>query len=360
MKKRLKTLFPISLKDCLIFLAAMGIASVICELLRRITTSDVHVPLIFVLTVLVISFLTNGYFFGTLAAVTSVFAVNWAFTFPYRKLDFTVYGYPLTFITMLAVGIATSTLATGLKVQDKLRLETEREKMRANLLRSVSHDLRTPLTAIGGNISAVLDSSGTLTESENKRLLENAKDDVEWLCTMVENLLSITRISADPSNGITKRDELIEEIFSETVSKFTAHNEGVKVNISCPADPIFIKADAILIEQVLLNLMDNSVKHGMKTRNIYLDARVDGNNAVISVTDDGCGLDEKIIPELFTLSSRLPTDYADGSRFMGIGLAVCSTIVKAHEGTITARNGKNGGAVFEFTIPLGESEIYAG
>ena len=161
---------------------------------------------------------TDGYFYGFLAAFVSVVFVNFAFTFPYLKLDFTIYGYPLTFMTMLAVGFATSTLTARLKAQEKLHMESEREKMRANLLRAISHDLRTPLTAISGSISTVLEGDEVLTKQQKNELLLDAKKDAEWLCRMVENLLSITRMNGADMGGITKNDEILEEVLSEAVA----------------------------------------------------------------------------------------------------------------------------------------------
>lgn len=351
MKEKIRKYFPLSIKDAFIFIVTMCAASALCEALRKITTSDVHVPLIFVLVVLIVSFLTDGYFFGTLAAITSVFAVNWAFTYPYRKLDFSIYGYPLTFITMLAVGMATSTLATRLKEQEKLRAETDREKMRANLLRSVSHDLRTPLTAIDGNISAVLENSDRLTDGEKRQLLENAKADAEWLYTMVENLLSVTKINTDRSAEITKKSELIEEILSESANRFKSHNENISVNIRCPEDAVFVKCDAMLIEQVLLNLMDNSVKHGKDTSVILLEARSEGDTAFISVEDDGGGIEKNILQRIS--DDSLQSFASDSNRFMGIGLMVCRTVVEAHGGRLTAEN-TDKGAKFTFTLPMEE------
>ena len=196
-------------KGWLIFVLTLGAASLICALLQHITSSDVHVPMIFVLAVLIVSLSTDGYFYGLLAAIVSVIGVNYAFTYPYMKLDFSVYGYPLTFMTMLAVGFACSTLASHLRMQEQLRLETEREHMRANLLRALSHDLRTPLTSISGSITTVLDEDEALSPDMKRELLAGAKRDAEWLCRMVENLLSVTRISGENSSLI-KRDELKE------------------------------------------------------------------------------------------------------------------------------------------------------
>jgi two-component system sensor histidine kinase KdpD len=192
-------------KGWLIFVLTLGAASLICALLQRITSSDVHVPMIFVLAVLIVSLSTDGYFYGLLAAIVSVIGVNYAFTYPYMKLDFSVYGYPLTFMTMLAVGFACSTLASHLRMQEQLRLETEREHMWANLLRALSHDLRTPLTSISGSITTVLDADEALSPDMKRELLAGAKRDAEWLCRMVENIRrKIEKNPAEPQYIFTE------------------------------------------------------------------------------------------------------------------------------------------------------------
>ena len=328
---KLKEYFPLSWKGWIVFLLGMAAGSVICRLLQAVSTSDVHVPMIFVLMVLIISMLTDGYFYGTLAAVASVFAVNWAFTYPYMKLDFSVYGYPLTFITMLAVGVASSALASRLKEQQKLRLEAEREKTRANLLRSVSHDLRTPLTAISGSV------------------LTNARDDAQWLYRMVENLLSITRISG--TDTITKTDEVLEEVLSEAVLSFKKRNPDIQVSVSVPDDIIILPMDPMLIEQVVLNIMDNSVVHGVTTNHIFISAEDRGDYVLIRIADNGKGIERKILKRLFDGTLQFDGENgSDSNRFMGIGLQVCKTIVDAHGGVISAQNLPHGGAEFSFTI----------
>ena len=356
-RKKLKDLFPFSWKGWLIFFLGMAAGSAICRLLQAVSTSDVHVPMIFVLMVLIISMLTDGYFYGILAAVASVFAVNWAFTYPYMKLDFSVYGYPLTFITMLAVGIASSALASRLKEHQKLRLEAEREKTRANLLRSVSHDLRTPLTSISGSVAAVLEDSGTLTEDARRELLENARDDAQWLSRMVENLLSITRMSG--AGEIAKTDEVLEEVLGGAVQNFKKRNPEIQVSVSVPDNILFVPMDAMLIEQVVLNLMDNSVQHGKTTDTISVTVKDDGDFAVVSVADNGSGISQRILPHLFDGTLQFSSSNgSDSNRFMGIGLAVCKTIVEAHGGTITAGNLPSGGAEFCFTLRKSERKDY--
>ena len=342
-----------SFKGWLIFFATLGVASAICAMLMRTTTSDVHVPLIFVLAVLIISLSTDGYFYGFLAAFVSVIFVNYAFTYPYLKIDFTIYGYPLTFMTMLAVGFATSTLTARLKAQEKLRLEAEREKMRANLLRAISHDLRTPLTAISGSISTVLEGDDVLTPQQKNELLIDAKQDAEWLCRMVENLLSITRMNGADMGGIAKTDEILEEVLSEAVMTFRKRHD-VPVSVSVPDTLILLPMDAMLIEQVLINLMDNAVVHGGNVSQIKINAREEDGKAIVSVADNGRGIDAKMLPHLFDGSLQLSGNKsADTTRSMGIGLSVCKTIVAAHGGDIYAENLPEGGAMFTFTLPLG-------
>ena len=344
-----------SWRDWLIFCLTMAAGCAICAVLRKISDSDVHVPLIFVLAVLIIALSTDGYFYGIFAALVSVFAVNWAFTYPYMKLDFSIYGYPLTFLTMLAVGIAASTLASRMKQQQKMELETQQERIRANLLRSVSHDIRTPLTAICGSVSAVIDEPD-MPVNERNELLDNARHDAEWLRMMVENILSVTRISSSGPGKIVKQDELLEEVIESAVNKFKKRNPGANIRVQVPEEAVFVPVDAILTEQVLINLLDNAAQHG-KTLTV-IDVRCEdlGDCVSVCVEDDGVGIAPEFLGRLFTDSLGPQAGNAsDSNRFMGIGLAVCRTIVEAHGGTIKGENRPEGGARFTFTLPKGEN-----
>ena len=345
---------PLSWKGWCVFILSIGAACALTLLMQKMISSDVYVPLVFVLCTLVISLLTDGYFYGILAAILSVFAVNWAFTYPYFKLDFSMYGYPITFTTMFAVGFAVSTLTARLKAQERIKSEIEKEKMRANLLRAVSHDLRTPLTTISGSIGAVLDDEGALDGRQRQELLQDAKADAEWLCRMVENLLSITRVG-DGERTIRKQPEMPEEVISETVVNFRKRNSGIEVTVSVPDTLLFVDMDAMLIEQVLLNLMDNAVLHGVTTSVIDIRVTVENGYCTVAVADNGRGIDEHMTEHLFDGVLHISdTRRADNSRCMGIGLSVCRTIIRAHGGEISARNLPDGGAEFKFTLPIGE------
>lgn len=353
-RSRLKIWFPMSFRDWAVLLAALLVAALLCIALRAAAAPDVPAPLIFVLFVLVVSLTTDGYFYGLLASVISVFAVNWAFTYPYLKMDFSIYGYPLTFVTMLAVGFAVSTLTGRVREQERIHRESEREKMRANLLRAVSHDLRTPLTAISGSLSVLLEDGCTLAEEERRELLIDARNDADWLTRVMENLLSITRISGDGVAGIKKDPQIMEEIVSETVMNFRKRHPDIAVSVSVPKELLFVPMDAMLIEQVLINLMDNSVAHGGKTTKIFINVNSDDRYARVRVSDNGKGIDMRLLDHLFDGSLQLSGKKApDESRYMGIGLSVCKTIVEAHGGTIYAQNRPGSGAEFIFTLELG-------
>ena len=336
------------LRNWLILIASLGIACLVCAMLHKVADSDFYVSLIFVLAVTVISLLTDGYFYGIIASVLSVIGTNYAFTYPYMKLNFSIYDYPITFITMLAVSLVISTLTTSAKESERIRHEAQQAQLRSNLLRAVSHDLRTPLTSIIGSISTVIDEGEHLSLEEQRLLLGDAKADAEWLVRMVENLLSITRMSDKEQVCITRSPELVEEIIGECCANFKKRNPDIALDIRIPQEPVVVSVDALLIEQVLMNILDNSVHHGEKVTTIGINVEVVGKTAVVSVSDDGVGIDSEILPDLFK-GQILPSDQ---NKFRGIGLAVCNAIIDAHGGSISADNLPKGGAVFKFTLPL--------
>ena len=325
-------LFSFTLRDFLIFAAIFICALVLCTLLRRSDISDGFASPVFVLAVLLTSRFTNGYLFGTLAAFLSVIGINYIFTFPYWEFNFTMTGYPLTFFVMLCVSLVTCTMTTKIKQQEQFRMESEREKMRANLLRSVSHDIRTPLTSIIGSTSAILETPDLSLEQQHQ-LLEDVRDDAQWLVRVVENLLSITRMGED--TRITKQPEAAEEVLGEVARKFRKHYPDVKISVAVPDELLIVPMDAILIEQVMTKLLEN---------------------AVFAVQDNGGGIPPKLLPVLFSGTLRhSDTPTGDGKRNMGLGLSVCNAIVRAHGGTMHAQN-RDGGAEFIFCLPMIEKE----
>ena len=337
-KTSLATLFPFSMRDLIVTALILFVAVAFCILLQRLDPSAGFATPVFVLTVLLTSRLTTGYFWGLFSAVLGVIAVNFFFTFPYWAFNLTITGYPLSFLTFLSVSVITSALTTKTRQLDKLRMENEKIRMRADLLRSVSHDIRTPLTSIIGSTSAVLDNPN-LSQEDRRSLLEDVKQEAQWLIRTVENLLSITRIGSDRTE-LNKQLEPVEEVLAEAVQKARKRLPDIKFSVEVPAELLMVPMDPILIEQVLSNLIENAVIHGQTTTAIHLRAeKTEDNFAAFSVRDNGQGISPALLPHLFDYSIRHaspPT--GDGKRNMGLGLSVCSAVVKAHGGRLTAHN----------------------
>ena len=334
-----------------ILLLAFGLNLLLQNLFQTYTMT----PMIFVLAVFLVSWRTQGYLWGIAASLLSVLAVNWAFTYPYWAFDLISPECISSAVVMLIVATMTGMLTTRLKQQEKLKADAEKERMRGNLLRAVSHDLRTPLTSIYGACSAMIENYDELPREKQLKLLSDVRSDAQWLSRMVENLLSVTRVDADKVR-LSKHSTVLEELIDALLVKFHKHYPQQKVQVQIPEEFVSIPMDPVLMEQVLMNLLENAVFHAKGMENLWLQVTVADGKAVFSVSDDGCGIAEDRMPNLFTglLDSEAPTDSNRSN--MGIGLSVCSTIVKAHGGQIKAGNRPQGGAVFSFALKMEEDE----
>lgn len=337
-------------RDLLITAAALTGAALLCVLLRRMDQGDIYVSMIFLLAVTVVARFTSGPAYGIIASVIGVVGVNFAFTAPYFEFCLSIPGYLLSFGSMLAVSVATSALISQVKSQEKQHYRAQVEEMRANLLRAVSHDLRTPLTSISGAASVLIEHPEMKRDAQEK-LLGDIADDAGWLVRMVENLLSITRINAEPAS-LHKNPEAAEEVMAESVRKFRKRFSQPPVEIRLPDDFIMVPMDPILIEQVLTNLLENVVYHANAGR-IRMNLRTEDGSAVFEVCDDGDGIPNRKLPTLFETAVS-QSAVSDGSRGMGIGLSVCKAIIVAHGGNIEAENQPGGGACFRFRLPMKE------
>ena len=310
-------------------------------------------PMIFVLGVFLVSWRTQGYVFGIAASLISVLAVNWAFTYPYWAFDLISPECISAAVVMLVVATMTGTLTTRLKKQEKLKAEAETERMRGNLLRAVSHDLRTPLTSIYGSCSAIVEDFDNIPREKQMLLLKDMQSDAQWLNRMVENLLSVTRVDADKVR-LSKHSVVLEELIDTLLVKFYKHYPDQTVQVEIPEEFVSIPMDPMLIEQVLMNLLENAVFHAHGMRNLWLRVEIRNKDAVFSVEDDGCGISEDRMAQLFTgiLDSKAPVDSARSN--MGIGLSVCKTIIKAHGGELKAKNRAESGTVFQFSLEMEE------
>ena len=312
-------------------------------------------PMIFVLGVFLVSWKTQGYVWGIAASLLSVLAVNWAFTYPYWAFDLISPECIFSAVVMLIVATMTGALTTRLKQQEKLKAEAETERMRGNLLRAVSHDLRTPITSIYGSCSDIIENFDSIPREKQIKLLQDMRSDAQWLNRMVENLLSVTRVDADKVR-LSKHSTVLEELVDALLMKFHKHYPDTAVQVSIPEVFVSIPMDPVLIEQVLMNLLENAVFHSHGMKHLWLRVVLQNKYAVFFVEDDGCGIPDAKMEYLFTglPDSKAPVDSTRSN--MGIGLSVCRTIIKAHGSELKARNRPDGGASFSFALEMEEME----
>lgn len=237
------------------------------------------------------------------------------------------------------------------KKQQESHLEMEGERLRSNLLRAVSHDLKTPLAGIVGSASAILENWPEIEEESKKSLLSGIFEDAQWLSNSVDNILSITRIE-DGRVTIRKTAEAAEEIIGEAVQRAKRYAGNRTIRAKIPDSLLLVPMDGRLIEQVLVNLLDNAIKYTPDGSTIDVMLSSDSRNAVFTVSDNGYGIGEKDLPFVFDRFYTTDTAGSQSHKGIGLGLAICKSIVIAHQGTITASNRAGGGAVFEFTLPL--------
>ncbi len=348
----MKRILPIkkSLRDPLLAVLILGAAFGISVILQNVLTVGEHTTTVFVFAVFLVSMLTDGYLYGILATLIAVLGINFAFTFPYFAFNFAIPENAISAVVMLVVSVMTSTLTTKLKSWESLRAESEVEKHRANLMRAVSHDLRTPLTTIYGSSSAIIENYDILTDEQKKNMIGGIRQDAEWLNRIVENLLSVTGLE-NGSLKLIKTPTMPDELIDSVCLKFKKRYPEAKVEPELTDETIFVPMDTLLIEQVLINLLDNAVQHATGMTRLVLGVTKESEKAVFYVADDGCGIERERLADI--LAGRMRSDGKgadDRKRNSGIGLSVCASIVKAHGSELKVENINSGGACFSFAL----------
>ena len=344
--------FEVTWRDSMISFVILTVGSLICLWLHEFPTFHRLVDLVLVLSVFLVSVVTQGYVYGIAASLLAVLVDNFVSVFPFLMIDFLTVDSLVSAVVMLVVAIVTSKLTTNIKIQQKLKAEAEKEKMRANLLRAVSHDLRTPLTTIYGVCGLLRENYDDLPKAQQLKLLGQVQEDAKNLVVMVNNLLSVTKVNTDGVQ-LQMRETVLEELIDSTLVRFRKHYPNQIVQTSIPEEFVSIPMDAMLIQQVLLNLLENAVTHGGELKELVLSVTIQGNCAVFRVLDDGCGIPENRLENLFSgvvVSDDLPADSRRTG--MGIGLSVCASIIHAHGGKIWGENRETGGAQISFCLNL--------
>ena len=330
--------------------------------------ADADIIMLYIIAVLVISIFTSKMYFCLISSFVGVVLFNCFFTYPEFSLSVHDAGYPVTFVTMFITAFIAGTLANKLKrniliaeqnarEKEEAALLAQNEQLRANMLRSISHDLRTPLTSISGNASTLISGGDTLDESTRQQIYTDIYSESMWLIEMVENLLYATRIE-DGRMQLNISVEILDDIVQEAVrhTKRTYPKRNIIVDMYDEIIPVM--ADANLIVQVIVNLMDNAVKYSDEDSDVTVSVRRENaHTVVISVSDHGSGISdeekEKVFDMFYTGGSRS----SDSRRSLGLGLALCRSIITSHGGTISVSDNIPNGTVVSFTLPIGEVDL---
>ena len=232
----------------------------------------------------------------------------------------------------------------------------ENEQLRANLLRAISHDLRTPLTAISGNASNLISNASSFDEQTKLSIYNDIYNDSMWLINLVENLLSITRLEEGRMN-LNFTAELIDEVVAEAVKHVHMRQGGQKITVVHKDEFLLAKMDTRLIIQVIINILDNAIKYTPKDSMITITTEKQKDKAIISIADNGAGIPDELKERVFDMFYTGANKMADSRRSIGLGLALCKSIISVHGGEIFVKDNVPSGAIFTFTLPIGEIKI---
>ena len=230
------------------------------------------------------------------------------------------------------------------------------EQLRANLLRSISHDLRTPLTSISGHANILLSCEEKMNIEDKMQIYSDIYDDSLWLINLVENLLSVTHIE-DGTMNLKCTTELIEDVITEAMKHINRKKSEYDISVIHETEFILVNVEPRLIMQVIINIVDNAIKYTDIGSKIIIKTKQDGDKCVIEIADNGGGISEEAKPRIFDMFYTPNVKIVDSRRSLGLGLALCKSIVKAHGGEISVYDNKPKGTVFRFTIPLKEISI---
>lgn len=243
------------------------------------------------------------------------------------------------------------------KEKEDAAMLAQKEQLRANLLRAISHDLRTPLTSISGNASTLLANFDQLEQETIFQMFTDIYDDSQWLISLVENLLSVTRIEEGRLN-FHQSTELLDEVIEEALRHINRKSAEHKILVEYKEDFLLAKMDVKLILQVIINLVDNAVKYTTAGSTIRICAQRKGEMAAVSVADNGPGIPDDCKSRVFEMFYTGDHKIIDSRRSLGLGLSLCKSIVNVHGGELTLADNVPHGCIFTFTLPLGEVNIH--
>ena len=371
---------PKVLRNILVTILILYLAYLVSTGLLQYTGDENNSSLVFVLAVMFVALLTDGYVYGIAASIIGAVCINYFFMYPFWAFSLRITGYPVVMVSMIAISTIVCALTSRVKLQavesarrekdtkrlyelntklmqekTAIQLQADRETIRGNILRAVSHDLRTPLTAISGAAAVLLSSEEIAASEKSASLVRDIKSDADDLIAMVENLLSITKIR-DGVMPLNKQEELLEEVAGDALLNIRRRFPNFSIRMEMSDDILVLPMEPMLIKQVIVNLLENAIRHSGDREHIRLLLYQKENWAVVEVRDRGKGISSEV-SQAVKLGRPLESNLSgDSSRGMGIGLSVCQSIIKAHDGFFAAENAPEGGAVFRFGLPMEENK----
>lgn len=346
--------------NTLLLIGSVAIATVIGSIFHILNVPETNIVTIYIFfVVLSICFVKKyAYAYGIVASIFSTLAFNIFFTVPYYAISVDDSSYLITFTVMIVISIIMGRLITAerenIKRIEQKELEVVQERYRSNLLRAISHDLRTPLSGIMGSSEMI--QGITPKEDSRYKIAEGIYKDADWLYSLIENILSLTKLQENRL-GMNRQTEPIEEVIEAAVRVLEKREPEREIKVNIPEETFWVCMDTRLMEQVLLNLLDNAVKHTGITEEISIQVSRsrDKKNVIITFSDRGEGIAEDDIAHIFQMFYTTCRGDSDSRKGVGLGLTICESIVKAHGGTIQAKNQIDGkGAIFEITLPCKE------
>ena len=235
--------------------------------------------------------------------------------------------------------------------KEQAAVRAKNEALRANLLRAISHDLRTPLTSISGNADTLRSGWEKLDDETRERIFTDIYEDSQWLISLVENLLAVSRIE-EGRMQLHLSPELPDEVIREALQHIRIPTAGHRITVDCGEELLLARMDARLISQVIINLVENALKYTPSGSSIAIGAEKQGDRVVIRVADDGPGIPDDLKPRVFEMFFTGDRKVADSRRSLGLGLSLCRSIVSAHGGEITLTDNTPSGCIFSFTLPV--------
>ena len=348
-------------KELLYCLLILGIATLIGILFSNLGFTEANIITIYLLAILLASLVTTSRWCSLINSLLSVLVFNFFFTEPKFTLHAYEKGYPITFAVMFIASWITGTLAVRVKEHGKKAAEAEllaqKEQLRANLLRSISHDLRTPLTSISGNASNLLSNSSSFDEDTKKQIYSDIYDDSMWLINLVENLLSVSRME-DGKMILHIQTELMDEIISEALRHIEKRRLDHEIEVVHEEELLLAKIDGRLIVQVIINLIDNAIKYTPAGTKIMIRSQKVDDLIMVEVADNGMGIPVNEKSRVFEMFYTGDNKIADSRRSIGLGLFLCKSIIEAHGGKMEVLDFVPHGSVFRFSLPAGEVSLH--